>query len=128
MYSVQVRRSTHRRTLIRAQKYGEAAAAGCLIIGSIPLDRKTDFEDFVVEIRNDMSDQQIIDTINHWLARDGERAERAARGQRYFLQRFAHRQYVEDVSAWIRRARAGQRGMVLPYEWRMLPSPLPLDG
>ena len=111
-----------------AQKYGEAAAAGCLIIGSIPLDRKTDFEDFVVEIRNDMPDQQIVETINHWLAHDVERAERAARGQRYFLQRFASRSYVEDVIAWIRRAQLGQRGMVLPYEWRMLPNPLPNDG
>lgn len=113
---------------VRPQKYGEAAAAGCLIVGSIPLDRKADFEDFVVEIRNEMTDQEIVDTINHWLAHDAERAERAARGQRYFLERFASRQYVQDVSAWVRRAQSGQRGMVLPYEWRMLPTPLPEDG
>lgn len=100
------------------QKYGEAAAAGCMIIGTIPYDRQSDFREFVVEISNDNSDKKIANTLKYWLdpAREEERLRRTEKAQNYFIQKFSGRRYVEDVVMWIRLAQRGQKGLMLPYE------------
>lgn len=82
----------------------------------------------MVEISNTDSDEDIQNTINYWLEHEDERLARAKKGQDYFLKKFENRNYVEDVVYYINRAKAGQRGMVFPYEWNFLPEPLPDDG
>lgn len=115
------------------QKYGEAAAAGCLMIGTIPLDRQADMAQFIVPISNNDTDEHILETINFWLdpANEQLRLEKTIKAQRYFLSQFSGDHYVADVVRWIRAAQSGQRGLILPYEFDTLPmepTELPNDG
>jgi hypothetical protein len=118
------------------QKYTEAAAAGCLILGNIPLDRSSEFRKFVIEIRNDMTDTQLVDIVNHWLSpiNNEERIKTAKKGQDWALglvegkRGFTLETYVEDVVRWVKMIKDGHRGLILPYEWEPLRTPLPNDG
>jgi hypothetical protein len=110
------------------QKYGEAAAAGCLIVGNIPLERQDEFSEFVVSISNSDTDEHIVSTLDYWLSNDEARIERARKGQQYFLNNWTGRHWVEDVIRRIRGVQAGQRGIVFPTQWSPTPDPLPWDG
>jgi hypothetical protein len=110
------------------QKYGEAALAGCLIMGSIPLDRHSAFKSFVVPLSMSDTDATIAETIDYWLSHEEERLQKTQLAQEYFQRHFLHQNYVYDLVKWIRLAQQGQRGLILPYDWHPLPDPLPLDG
>lgn len=110
------------------QKYVEAAAAGCLIAGNIPLDRQKEFERVIVPLSNKDSDEKIIKTLKWWLTHDRERIAKAQSAQDWILNSFGMDKYAQDVWRLIWLAKEGQRGMILPYEFDFLPSPLPLDG
>lgn len=75
-----------------------------------------------------MTDEEIIGVVKYWLEHDDKRAARAAIGQRYFLEKFGSRQYVQDVSNHIRQVQNGARGFSFPYAFAPLPNPLPMDG
>jgi len=110
------------------QKYGEAAAAGCLVIGTLPLDRRDAFREFVVEISNNDSDAHIASVIDHWLKDEQGRLAKAKLAQDWFLSKFSGRNFVEDIVSWIKIVQSGRRGLLLPHQWDFLPDPLPLDG
>lgn len=103
------------------QKYGEAAAAGCMIIGTLPIDRRDEFRKFVVEISNEDSDEHIRRVVETWLADEAGRKEKARYAQEYFLSKFSGRNWVEDIVTWIKLVKAGRRGMLLPHQWDFLP-------
>jgi hypothetical protein len=119
---------TASRWLYSVQKYHEAAAAGCLIVGTLPADRTAGFADFVVPVAMNQTDAELARVFATWLADEPGRRTRAARGQAWVVERFSDRRYVEDVRTWVRSVQRGQRGFVLPYEWHDLPDPLPWDG
>lgn len=128
------------------QKYGEAAAAGCMMIGTIPSDRQDAFRDFVFPLKHNDTEAHIRDTVNHWLLVDPKgRKARAKLAQDYFTENFSSRKYAADVVRAVHMVRAGQRGTVFPYQWQPLPvstsaiskewsddanlqNPLPMDG
>ncbi len=116
------------------QKYIEAASAGCLIMGNIPIDRTALFSQHIVEVTNADSDEDIFKTIRHWLdpAQDEERLKRVRKAQRWVLDNFSTNVYVKEVVRHIRAVRDGQRGMVLPWEWEFerkgTLEELPMDG
>lgn len=110
------------------QKYVEAIAAGCLVIGNVPLDRQSDFKRYIVPLSNKDSNETIVKTIYYWLKHDSERIAKAQASQDWLLNSFDMDNYVKDVVKWIRMRQDGQRGLVLPYEFDFLPDPLPLDG
>lgn len=102
------------------QKYAEAAAAGCLIVGDVPLERAIEFRKFVVEVKSTDSDEQIISTIRWWLDHDRERIERAAIGQRIVLSKYTWDNWVNDVfiesyNLWRQR----QFGFWFPYPYAL---------
>ncbi|KAH9817706.1 hypothetical protein DFH28DRAFT_962749 [Melampsora americana] len=110
------------------QKYVEAAAAGCLIAGNVPLDRQSWFREGIVPMSNNETDETIVKTLNWWLEHDEERIRKAKSTQDWILNSFGMDQYVTDVWKMIWLVKGGQRGLILPYEFEFLPSPLPLDG
>jgi hypothetical protein len=112
------------------QKYGEAAAAGCLMVGTVPLDRQAAMKSFVIEISNSDSDEQILTTLKFWLdpANEHLRLQKTLAAQQYFLEHFSGERYVADVVEWIRLVQTGRRGLVLPYDFDLLPAVLPNDG
>lgn len=103
------------------QKYGEAAAAGCLIIGTLPLDRRDEFRKFVVEISNNDTDEHIANVVDHWLKDEQGRLEKVKLGQDWFLSKFSGRNFVQDIVGWIKLVQSGRRGLLLPYQWDFLP-------
>ncbi|KNZ53124.1 hypothetical protein VP01_3338g4 [Puccinia sorghi] len=110
------------------QKYVEAAAAGCLIAGNIPLDRQKMFEKVIVPLSNKDPDDKIIKTLDWWLKHDQERISKAQAAQDWILNSFSMDKYAEDVWKMIWLVKEGQRGMILPYEFNFLPKDLPEDG
>lgn len=110
------------------QKFGEAAAAGCMMIGTLPIDRRDAFAEFVVQISNDQSDEHIKSVIQQWLDDEPGRWKKARLAQQYFLSKFSGRNFVEDIVGWIKMVQAGRKGMMLPYQWDFIPDPLPMDG
>lgn len=110
------------------QKYVEAAAAGCLIVGNVPLDRQTKFAGTIVPLSNKDSNETILSTLNWWLEHDKERIAKAKAAQDWILGSFGMNQYVGDVWKMIWLVKGGQRGLILPHEFDFLPSKLPLDG
>ncbi|KAA1100243.1 hypothetical protein PGT21_032338 [Puccinia graminis f. sp. tritici] len=119
---------TDSRWAYSVQKYVEAAAAGCLIAGNIPLDRQAMFEKVIVPLSNKDSDDKIITTLNWWLKHDQERISKAQAAQDWILNSFSMDRYAEDVWKMIWFVKEGQRGMILPYEFDFLPKDLPEDG
>jgi hypothetical protein len=95
----------------------EGCRSGCLVVGNLPADRRDAFADFVVPISMSNTDEEIMATIQRWLADDDARIKRAKRGQAYFAARFSQEKYVEDVIRWVGLIRDGQRGLVLPHQW-----------
>ena len=63
----------------RLQKFAEAAAAGALMMGTLPQEDEELFRGIMVELREDDSDEYIIDTIQWWLSHDEERARMVRR-------------------------------------------------
>ncbi len=62
-------------------KYFEAALAGALIIGDIPSDEEDIFNEFVVKISDEQTDEEILNVINYWINNKEERIKRALTGQ-----------------------------------------------
>ncbi|MBW0577097.1 hypothetical protein O181_116812 [Austropuccinia psidii MF-1] len=91
------------------QKYVEAAAAGCLIAGNVPLDRQQMFQKVIVPMSNKDSDQKVIQTLKWWLKHDQERISKAKAAQDWILNSFGMDAYVEDVCKWIWLVKDGQR-------------------
>ncbi|KAG0141012.1 hypothetical protein CROQUDRAFT_664417 [Cronartium quercuum f. sp. fusiforme G11] len=110
------------------QKYVEAAAAGCLIIGNIPYDRQSQFKQVIVPLSNKDSKQTIINTIHYWLDHENERLEKAKKAQDWILGKFGMNEYVADVWKLIWLVKGAQRGLILPYEFEFAPKELPMDG
>ena len=109
------------------QKYGEAAAAGCMMIGTLPLDRRDEFKEHVIEISNTMHENDIYNIIHHWLNIDrAGRIERAKKAQKWFLSKYSGEKYVEDIVGWIKLVQSGKRGLMLPYQWDFPPVSLDL--
>lgn len=91
-------------------------------MGTVPSDRQNVLRDLIVPLKQNDPELHIRDTINHWLHVDPKgRIKRAKAAQKYFVENFSSRKYAEDVVRWIGQFRNGQRGLVLPYEWKALP-------
>lgn len=72
----------------RLQKFAEAAAAGALMMGTLPQEEEELFRGIMVELREDDSDDYIIKTVKWWIDNEEERLKvvRRARAaaRRYF--------------------------------------------
>jgi hypothetical protein len=65
----------------QTKKYFEAALAGILIIGDLPTDEEDIFSEFVVKIKEDNTDEEILNIINYWIDYKEERIKRTLKGQ-----------------------------------------------
>jgi glycosyltransferase involved in cell wall biosynthesis len=84
-------------------KYTEAAMAGTLVIGTLPLLPPPGFEDFVVPVDFDMSDDELVETVHYWLDNEDERAERAERGRQIVLENYTQDHYAGRFIDVVRR-------------------------
>ena len=96
----------------------------------MPFDRQSHFQDFVVPISFNSTDEFIQQQIRYYLdpAHEAERILKTELAQQYFMEHFSAERYVEDVVDSIWLVKRGKRGLRLPYEWTDLPDPLPWDG
>lgn len=96
------------------QKYGEAAMAGCLLVGSLPDEDKAAFEEFVVDIEG-MTDEDIFETIKYYVDNEEERIEKAKKGQEYYLKKRSQALFVDIIVGSYNMYKAGKRGLYYPY-------------
>lgn len=94
----------------------------------MPLDRSALFSSLIVPISNSLSDDAIVSLASKWLADAPGRLAKAKAMQDWVLQEFALDRYVEQVTRMVWAAKAGQKGMVLPWEWHEEPAVWPEDG
>eukprot|EP01116_Phalansterium_solitarium_P006202 TRINITY_DN18502_c0_g1_i1.p1 TRINITY_DN18502_c0_g1~~TRINITY_DN18502_c0_g1_i1.p1 ORF type:complete len:457 (+),score=128.23 TRINITY_DN18502_c0_g1_i1:230-1600(+) len=102
------------------RKYTEAAMAGALVIGNIPLsDRSNEFREYVVEIDQSWPRSHIAETIRWWLEHDEARLQRAAIGQNVAVAKYTTERAVARIyAAWHEFVFGGRRGMLFPHEFR----------
>ena len=85
------------------QKYLEAIAAGCVVVGTMPTDPwfVQDFSDILVEVTHDMSDKEIIDIVKDTLDDVPAMQERVDRAQAMYLEKYTLEHYGDKLAAAI---------------------------
>ena len=105
---------TASRSQLRLIKYGEAAAAGALIVGDIPLGSEDEFKNIMVEIRPDYSDSKIVDTVEYYLAHPKEREQIVSRARQLFLSKYTTQHFFEWLQDVVTLHRHGAKGVYYP--------------
>eukprot|EP01112_Ceratiomyxa_fruticulosa_P002803 TRINITY_DN1303_c0_g1_i1.p1 TRINITY_DN1303_c0_g1~~TRINITY_DN1303_c0_g1_i1.p1 ORF type:complete len:451 (-),score=48.18 TRINITY_DN1303_c0_g1_i1:95-1447(-) len=97
------------------QKFSEAAMAGSLILGEIPLEREDEFKKYVVPLLPTDSDEDIVKKVNYWLEHDTERETRAKIGQKINLNHYTWKNNVRILIEAYRKFRRKEFGLWYPY-------------
>lgn len=81
------------------QKYLEAFAAGCVVIGTRPRDPwfKRDFDDLFVEVDLDMCDTEVVAIVKETLADEPAMQQRADAAQKAYLADYTMEHYAERL-------------------------------
>lgn len=87
------------------QRYAEAAAAGCVMIGDMPDDElfRSTLGKALVEVDNDMADKQIVKVVKELLADPAEMERRRAIGLAEYLASYTTEHFAQQ---FVRAARA----------------------
>jgi len=93
------------------QKYVEFPMAGCLMVGDLPLDQREEFEMAMVEVTNDMSDEQIVKTIQYWLDNEELRLEKAKLAQQIAMQ-YTVKKWGDQVIKSVNRLKKEGYGII----------------
>ena len=88
-------------------KYVEAMAAGCLVIGDLPDDRRfcDSLGRYVVDIGHDADELHIVATVKQWLAKPDALRDTALAGQQAVLDGFTADHYAASLVEQIRMLR-----------------------
>ncbi len=89
-----------------------------MIVSDLPLERRADFSQFVVEISTKMNDTTIASILSHWLSPSlqKEREKRARLGQQYILRHNTYDTFVDlFLLAWENYTMKNRRGVMYTY-------------
>ena len=98
-------------------KYVEAAMSGCLLLGEIPLEREEEFRRYVVEVSMNMTDEQILATVDYWIKHDHERETMATVGQRIVLESYTWDHSLDLSLQALLKHRRGKFGIYHSYPY-----------
>ena len=106
---------TASRGRLRLIKYGEAAVAGALIVGNIPLGSEFEFKNIMVEIKPEYSDDKILRILEHYLSHPEERDIIVSQARRLFLSKYTTGHFLEWLQDVITLHRHGAKGTYYPH-------------
>jgi FkbM family methyltransferase len=92
------------------QKFSEFAAAGGLMISTLPQDRTDDFKKFIVEVNPKMSDNQLIEIVEKYLKNDADRMEKTKLGQDWWEKNGRPDNFFKTVNTAVVDYKAGAVG------------------
>jgi hypothetical protein len=101
------------------RKYIEAAMAGCLIIGNLPLERRKIFKKFVVEVKSNESKDYLVKTVNWWIKNNDLRIERAKIGQMIVLKKFLSVNQGMLMLKYMKKFLKGKRGISFRFPFNL---------
>ena len=106
---------TASRGRLRLIKYGEAAVAGALIVGNIPLGSEYEFKNIMVEIKPEFGNNKILKILEHYLSNPDERAKIVSQARELFLNKYTTYHFLEWLQDVLTLHRHGARGTYHPY-------------
>jgi hypothetical protein len=102
------------------QKYAEFALAGVLVLAPLPHDRRDGFfRDFVVELHEGLSDEELVATIVRWARDHPSRRARAHLGQALTAKRFTWDEEGTRLFAAYETWRRGEFGVYFPHPFQV---------
>ena len=78
-------------------KYFEIPACSCLLMGDIPLDSNIDLKENIVELKNTMSDDEIINKIKNTLADYDNYIDKIIKYKKYVIENYNLDKYLEKL-------------------------------
>ena len=79
------------------QKLTEFGMGGCLVISDIPYDRQSWFREWVVEVTQSTSDEEVVSIINYWLNHEEERVARVRKSQEMIMAATTFDHHIYDL-------------------------------
>ena len=95
-------------------KYGEVAMSGALIAGEIPLGHHAELRTGMIELTDDMSDQEIVKVIRHYVTSVSEREAKVLQARKLFLTQYTTWKFFSKLQDVTTLYRHGGRGLIYP--------------
>ncbi len=83
-------------------KYFEIPACSCLLMGDIPLDSTIDLKENIVELKNTMTDDEIINKIKDTLANYDKYTDKIIRYQKFVIDNYNLDKYFEKLDLFLK--------------------------
>ncbi len=107
------------RYLYGVMKYAEVPIAGALLVGDLPAEREDDIAKYIVPINLQMSRQDIVVLLLHWLQNNDKRIQRAELGQKIALSKFTHDHAIDLILSAYVRLKQGRYGTWFPFPFSL---------